>query len=184
MSREVLFLTGNPIKIKTAEKAMSSFGIKVRPIKIDIPEIQADTSAEVAKFAVSAAITQLRTPVMCEDHTFHIDALNGFPGPYMTHVEKQLSEDQLLDIMRNEANRKSRFELSLAYSDEQGNIQVFTHQVPTLIAESARGNLSKGWNRVITLTDDKRTLAEYPYDDRIHLHTQNYIYLAQFLLSM
>jgi inosine/xanthosine triphosphate pyrophosphatase family protein len=102
----------------------------------------------------------------------------------MAHVEKQISEDRLLDMMRNEKNRNSRFELSLAYSDEQGNVQEFTHRVPTLISKDARGNLSRGWNRVITLVDDDRTLAEYPYDDRIDLHTQNYIHLAQFLLSI
>jgi XTP/dITP diphosphohydrolase len=184
MSREILFLTSNPIKIKTAERALGSFGIKVKPIKIEVPEIQADTSAEVARFAVLAAIAQLGAPVIREDHAFHIDTLNGFPGPYMAHVEKQISEDRLLDMMRNEKNRNSRFELSLAYSDEQGNVQEFTHRVPTLISKDARGNLSRGWNRVITLVDDDRTLAEYPYDDRIDLHTQNYIYLAQFLLSI
>jgi inosine/xanthosine triphosphate pyrophosphatase family protein len=39
MSREILFLTSNPIKIKTAERALGSFGIKVKPIKIEVPEI-------------------------------------------------------------------------------------------------------------------------------------------------
>ncbi|MBU0978383.1 hypothetical protein KKF92_00985 [Patescibacteria group bacterium] len=184
MKDEILFLTENPIKIRTAEKALGSFGIKVRPIRLNVPEIQAETSAEVARFAVLVAIAQLGAPVMREDHAFHIDALNGFPGPYMAHVEKQISEDKLLDMMRDQEDRSSRFELALAYADEDGNIREFVHCVPTKIAKSAKGNLLKGWNRVITLIDDDRTLAEYPYDDRIDLHTANYIHLAQFLLSI
>jgi len=184
MKNKILFLTGNPIKIKTAEKALKPFGIQVKPIRLEVPEIQANTSAEISRFAVLAAIAQLGAPVMREDHAFHIDVLNGFPGPYMAHVEKQITEDQLLDMMRGKDDRNSRFELALAYADEDGNIQEFVHRVPTLIARNARGNISKGWNRVITLVDDDRTLAEYPYDDRIDLHTANYIHLAQFLLSI
>lgn len=185
--KEILFLTENHIKIKTAQKIFSPLGIDVKPIKLDIPEIQARTSAQISRFAVLAAINQLREiaelepPVMREDHSFHIEALNGFPGPYMANIEKQISETQLLDMMRDKKNRASRFELALAYGDKDGNIQEFVHRVHTRIAKRAKGSLSKGWNRVITMIDDKRTLAEYPYEDRIDLHTANYIRLAQFL---
>ncbi len=48
--KKVTYVTGNWSKILSAKQILEPLGIKVDNIKMDTPEIQADTVEEVAKY--------------------------------------------------------------------------------------------------------------------------------------
>lgn len=71
----IYLMTKNPGKIAAAQSVFSKYDIEVRSLDFDIPEIQADTSIEIAKYAVERAYEKFKEPVIREDHSLFIDEI-------------------------------------------------------------------------------------------------------------
>jgi non-canonical purine NTP pyrophosphatase (RdgB/HAM1 family) len=178
------FLTGNKFKVETAKLALSPFDIEVVPVTLNIPEIQADTNVEIARHSVLVATKMLGKPVMREDHGFYLTAFPGWPGPYMAHTEKIIAPEDTLQLLHGK-DRSGYFEMALAYATPEGGLIEFSYRLPTTIAETTRpGSKDFGWDSIIRLGDENRTLSEYPPEERYQFFTQNYIQLARKLLSL
>lgn len=95
--KQVHLLTGNPDKIKAANLIFNKHDIEALPLELDIPEIQTNTSVEIARYMVEQAYKTTGKPTLREDHSFYIKEL-GFPGPFMTYADKAISPEQLLKI--------------------------------------------------------------------------------------
>lgn len=173
----VYLLTGNPGKIAAANAVFNRYGIEVEPLKLDIPEIQADNSKEIATAAAIEAHRQTRKAVIREDHSFYIDAL-GMPGPFMAYIDKVISVDQLMKILDTLPSREGHFELAATYVDETGTAHEFSYSVPVVFSQEARGDESMRWERIIQFADDSRTFAEYPESERAGYWTRNYEAIA------
>ena len=179
---KVIFVTRNPGKIAAAEKAFSGSGIElIRPDR-DYPEIQADTSVEIARYTAMAAASELGLPAIREDHSLIINALGDrIPGPYMAYFDKRVSANRLLTLLEDSLDREGYFEVATVYAQPDGDTVEYVFQVPITIAHTQRGELQSGWNRVIKLRGDTRTLAEYPETDRSDIWTRNYQKIVAFL---
>ncbi len=178
--KHVYILTGNTDKIKAANHIFHKFEIEVLPLELDIPEIQASTSAEIARHAVEQAYKLTDKPVIREDHSFYITELH-FPGPFMAYADKSISAEQLLKIVDTLESRKAYFELAAAYADNQGQVHEFSYQVPIVISSKIRGNDQLGWERLMMLPGDTRTFAEPGGADRTSLWARNYEAIAQLI---
>lgn len=176
----VYLLTGNPGKIAAANAVFNQFDIEVEPLKLDIPEIQADNSKEIATTAALEAHRQTGKAVIREDHSFYIDAL-GMPGPFMAYIDKTVSVEQLLKIIDTLPNREGHFELAATYVDEAGAVHEFSYSVPVVFSEEARGDENMRWERIIQFADDQRTFAEYPESERAGYWTKNYEAIAEII---
>lgn len=173
----VYLLTGNPGKIAAANVVFNQFNITVEPLRLDIPEIQADSSKEIATAAALEAHRQTGKAVIREDHSFYINAL-GMPGPFMAYIDKAISVEQLLRIIDTLPNREGHFELAATYVDESGTAHEFSYSVPVFFSKEARGDESMRWERIIHFADDQRTFAEYPESERANYWTKNYEAIA------
>lgn len=189
---KITLLTGNHFKIETAQLALEPFGIKVEGYKTEIPEIQDDLVSEIAYHTAAAEAKSLNKPVMREDHGFAIEALNGFPGPYMAFVEKTLNPQQVLNLMENEKNRNATFELGLTYIDP---IKKVTHelltkvkcQILTEIKTNEKLDKDKsydpGWSTIIAFRNEDRSWAQFPYQERMKAFTTNFRTLGEKLTN-
>lgn len=106
MTQEIYFITGNSLKVDIANSVLESYGIKLKQLQIDAPEIQATTSDEVAKFAAEYVANKTGKTVIKSDVSYHIKALNGFPGPYIKYINKWLNSQQLLRMVEKEKDRE------------------------------------------------------------------------------
>src|ERR1700722_7912180 len=97
-------LTGNEGKVKAANLIFGKYGIEVKSLGLDIPEIQASSSGEIAKAAALEAHKLTGKAVIREDHSFYITEL-GFPGPFMAYADKTISPEQLLAIVNTLTSR-------------------------------------------------------------------------------
>lgn len=70
---------------------------------------------------------------------------------------------------------------TLVYAKPDGSFKEFVYQVPITISLEERGELQKGWARVLMLENDKRTFAEYPEQERVSAWNKNYQDIAIFL---
>ena len=81
----IIFATSNSGKVATLERWCRVAGLDadIAQSALDLIEPQADTAEEVAQVKARQAYEQLRQPVLVDDSSFHIAALNGFPGAYI-----------------------------------------------------------------------------------------------------
>lgn len=180
--KQVYLLTGNLDKIKAANLIFNKCNVEVLPLELDIPEIQAKSSTEIARYMVNQAYKMTGKPTIREDHSFFIKEL-GFPGPFMAYVDKVISAEQLLKILATLKSRDGYFELGAAYVDKGGEVHEFSYKVPVVMSEEARGNERLRWERLMMFPGDTKTFAELDADDRLNVWTKNYVAIAKLIQS-
>lgn len=173
-------ITKNPGKKLAIRKAFEDYEFDINFIEKNYPEIQGETSLEIARFTALQAAKELNIPVIREDHSLFINAL-GIPGPYSNYIEKKISSKKLLEILKNKKNRSGYFEVATVYAEPNGFTKEYTFKVSIDIASKEKGELQKGWARIIKLKNEKRTLAEYPEKERLEIWNKNYKLIAQWL---
>lgn len=163
-----------------AQSVFNGGDIELLSVTKDYPEIQADTSLEIARYTALMAASDLQAPAIREDHSLFINALDA-PGPYANFFEKKVDVARLLKILKSFEDRTGFFEVATVYAEPSGFVKEFIFQVPIFFATEERGSLQGGWSRIITLKGETRTLAEYPETDRIELWSKNYKAIDDFI---
>jgi non-canonical purine NTP pyrophosphatase (RdgB/HAM1 family) len=177
----VNILTKNPGKILAAKEVFKLYNIEVNQIEKNFPEIQAETSLEIARATAIQTAKELGIPIIREDHSLFINALN-IPGPYINYIEKRLPVEKLLEILENETDRTGYFEIASVYAEPNGFVLENTYKVPIHFAKKI--NLPDphgGWNGVICLGNEEKALTEYPKEERLDVWGKNFIAIAEFL---
>lgn len=172
MTREVYLLTGNPDKVKSAEKAFENTNIELKQLDEDYPEIQASSSLEVAKHTVEQAMEEYDKPIIREDHSVYLDAIPGFPGPYMSYFDKNIPAEKLLEILDGE-ERTGYFEIGAVLGLPNGEVKEYEFRVPIEISDEIRGD-ERNWDRLMMLEGENETFAESSGESRLGIWNQNY----------
>lgn len=127
--------------------------------ELDIPEIQASSTEEVALDKADRVFKQIKEPLLVSDHGWLIKALNGFPGPYMKFVNSWLEPKDFLALMEHHENREVILRQDLIYIDAN-TIKAFTYDLIGYVLREAKGNLGTNWDKVVCLTKDDKSIAE------------------------
>lgn len=171
---DIYLVTQNTGKLMAAQATFNESEVHLLPVEKDYPEIQADSSAEIAEHTSIQVAQELGKPALREDHSICLTAINGAPGPYMAYFGKRLSETDLLRLYDNIKDRSGYFEVATALAFPDGKLLKSNFRVNFTLASEPRGDLQTGWNRIIILEGETRTLAEYPENERIHIWNQGY----------
>ena len=182
MIKSLYLITQNPGKLKAARSVFDKYHISILPVEKDYPEIQADSSLEIARFTAISVAKELNSPVIREDHSLFINAL-GVPGPYMNSFEKKISAERLLEILKIFNDYTGYFEVATVYAEPDGKIFEFTFRVPMTFGTEVKGTNSKGWNGLIRLNNEPRAITEYPEEERLDIWNQGYEAVAQYINS-
>ncbi len=182
MVKEIYLLTKNKGKLLAAKNIFSKFGIEVKNIEKNFPEIQADSSLEIAKYSAEEATKEFKVPVVREDHSLFINALNGFPGPYTSYFDKTMPAEKLLELMRNIKDRSGYFEIAAAYAKASGEVKTFIFKVPIKISDKIQGN-ERNWDRIIMFPESTRTFAEMTEEENVDIWDKNYIAIGEEILK-
>jgi XTP/dITP diphosphohydrolase len=143
---KVNFVTGNKLKFDIAQAffAPLSDNFKLYQLTIDVPEIQADTVQEVAIFSAQEAVRMVGEPCIVSDAGLMIEALNGFPGPFLKYVNTWLGIEGYLNLLAGIDNRRAYFEDTLAVAFPDGAVKTFTRREYGILAEMAEES-RPGW---------------------------------------
>jgi inosine/xanthosine triphosphate pyrophosphatase family protein len=101
----IYFATGNSQKIKMAQALLKDTAIDLRPVELDIDEIQAKDPEIIVRDKAQRAYDKLKMPVIVSDDTWHIKALNGFPGAYMKSINYWFTPDDFMRLMHGIEDR-------------------------------------------------------------------------------
>jgi len=162
------FATSNIHKFQEAKKVLAEYDIAAAMIKMNLLEIQDDDIQNIAKASVRDAVKKCRLPVIVEDAGLFIKALNGFPGPYSSYVNRTIGVDGILKLMRNIKDRNAYFLSVIAFSDpNKEEIIFFLGKVEGSIAYEARGESGFGFDPVfIPIEGNGRTFAEMSTEEK------------------
>jgi len=179
MNSTIFLITRNKGKYLVAKDAFEKLGLNLKRTDSSFPEIQADSSMEIAKKMAKQMHAKLGNWVIREDHSLYLDKLN-FPGPYTNYFNKNINEDNLLRIINSINSTSGKMVLS-AVLVGNGVCKEFEYSVPIQFSKTPKGDLSIGWDRVLMLKGDKRTFAEYPQSERIKAWQSNFDKIAKYL---
>ncbi len=153
------FVTGNTYKVNAARIVLDPFGITFEVINLPLIEIQSSNSEEIAVHKAKQAYELLKEPIIIKDDSWHIDALHGFPGPYMKYVNEWFRVADYQNLLRTKRNKKVIFTETLCYHDNQLT-KTFKGDSVGRILETPKGTASHPFMRLVTFRKDGLTMAE------------------------
>lgn len=117
------------------------------------------------------AYEQLQQPLIVEDSSFHIEALGGFPGPYIKYTVETIGAPGIIDLMNGRENRQAYFMSAIMYIDEKGEFHEFSSldvkgeilnyideaDHPEALSDLWKIFVPEGWNRPLS----RMNRAEY-----------------------
>ena len=172
----VKIATSNKERFLSFAKAIAKFGLVAEQVKLKLDEIQSDDLEQIAIRKGMGAAKQLGTLCVVEDTEFRINALNGFPGPFMRYAQEQLNEEKLLALLKDEKDRKCVSRNILVYAEPNGFTKTFECLVEFEILEKGKGKyLRKNWDGLLMLKETGKTLAEYESPGPIEPWSKGYL---------
>ena len=102
----------------------------------------------------------------------------------MNYIEKKVSADTISKIIDSTGNNRGWFEVATVYAEPNGNTFEYTFKVPMTFGKESKGDNPRGWNGLIRLHDESRSITEYPEEDRLHIWNEGYEAVAKYLKSI
>lgn len=170
MDDGIIYVTGNVEKFDIGYATCRTRGVQLVQRKVEIDEIQSDDGEVIIGDKVRRAFEHFQKPLVVNDVSWEIPALNGFPGPYMKFAARWFSADDWLNLMKPYEDRRIRLIDLIAYQDKEG-CKVFRSEYTGNFLVSARGDYGNSLQKVLTMPgDDGRSIAEV-YDHQKVRHT-------------
>lgn len=155
-------VTGNENKWREAERILGS---ALDRTSLDLPEIQAAHTREVAIEKAKVAYATLRRPVVVEDAGLELAALGGFPGPFVKFWEQLGGLGSICRALDGAATRAASAVCVLALCGPDGLV-VVEGRIDGAIAQAPRGSNGFGWDAIFVPEGDSRTFAEMRADEK------------------
>jgi len=162
---KILFITGNPNKLKEAKEIMS----EIEGCEIDLQEIQELDTKKIIEEKLNEAIKQKpRTELIVEDQSLTIDGMNGLPGPLIKWFIKDLGVDGLYKLALKMGNQKVLAKTTIGYCDNVGSTHFFEATIKGKIV-SPRGDDGWDWDLIFQPEGYNKTFAEMTMEQKNEL---------------
>lgn len=155
---EVAIVTSNPHKVRETRKIAEPFGIELKHVDLDVPEVRG-TLQDVVQDKARRSFAEAGEPVICDDSGFFIDALDSFPGPFSAFVFKRLGCEGILKLMRGEKERGAEFRCAAAYHDGK-RMLVRLGIVRGTVTREPAGSGGFGYDPIFQPDGHRKTFAE------------------------
>lgn len=159
---KITMVTSNTNKVREVAEFFGGF-LDVAHVPLEIPELRSDDVEVISRQKAQYAYDHLLTPLIVDDTSFSIDALNGFPGPYAAYVLHSIGNTGILKLMKDEDDRNAHFTTAIAFADDQG-IRHFSGTIHGKIITVPRGSGGFGYDPIFEV--DGKTLAELPLEEK------------------
>ena len=157
-----VLVTGNEGKWIEAQRIL---GAPLERVALDLPEIQAPTTREVALEKAKAAFAILGKPVIVEDAGVELVALGSFPGPFIKFWEKLGGLESICRAVDGFSDRGAAAVCVLGVCDASGS-RVVEGRVTGTISEHPRGKNGFGWDAIFVPTGGHRTFGEMTSEEK------------------
>jgi len=171
--KELLFITGNAHKFESAKRSIGSSELTLLQKKLDLPEIQSKEVEEVASFSAKLAVQELGVPLIVGDVGYYIEALGGFPGPFVKYINDWLTAEDILQLMIGKENRKVVIKEALAFCAPGIEPVVFVNERICTLANKAGKTDWAPINEILIPEGFDRVESEIPRETMLAYHEAN-----------
>ncbi|MCR8643292.1 hypothetical protein NV379_11525 [Paenibacillus sp. N1-5-1-14] len=158
---ELTYVTSNAAKFEIATTVLSETSIQLNQSHLDIPEIQSMDVNEIARFSSIWARDKLGESVVVTDVGLYINALNGFPGPFVKYANNWLTAEQVIKLLEDKEDRTVYIKESLAYCPVDSEPQIFQREIKGSLATELTANKGSVMDRLV-IPDNNPLLADIP----------------------
>ncbi|GFW70354.1 inosine triphosphate pyrophosphatase [Trichonephila clavipes] len=182
-SSDIHFVSGNPNKICEADSIMKEHKIKVKYMKIDLPEYQGVPNF-IAEAKCKHAASVIKTPVIIEDTGLFFNALGGLPGPYIKWFLEKIGPEGLYKLLAGFEDKSASAICTMAFTEgAQKEVRLF-HGVTKGTIVPPRGDQGFGWDSCFLPEGYDKTYAELSCDEKNRIsHRQKALILLKDFLS-
>jgi len=124
--KDIIFVTGSEYKFDVAKKTLAGSDFELIQQELETPEIQSMDVAEVASYSAKWTSEKLQKTAAVTDAGCYISALNGFPGPFIKWVNKWISAEDFLNLMKGKDDRSVEVRACLGYCEPGAEPVIFT----------------------------------------------------------
>jgi XTP/dITP diphosphohydrolase len=169
---KLYFITSNAHKYTEAGNKLKSHGIETDQLKLNYPEIQADTNEEIMSFGIKWIIehylSKIDRPFFIEDAGLFVHSLNNFPGVYSKYVYITIGLEGILDLLSNklsEEDRAAHFKACIGYfdptnSDNDNQPTILKGICNGVISHEIRGSRGFGYDPIFIPAGADLTFGE------------------------
>jgi inosine triphosphate pyrophosphatase len=158
--QEVFFVTGNIHKLREVEAILGT----MRHVDLDLPELQELEPRKVVIAKAQAALGQGYSPVLIEDTSLSLTALNGLPGPLIKWFLKALGGEGVYQLAasKQDCSAEVRTIFGLALGP-----QTFIYGEGAVQGEvvSPRGS-GFGWDSIFQPQGSAKTMGEMTPEEK------------------
>ncbi len=154
---DLVVVTSNKDKLAEINEIL---GTNHQVSKIDIPEIQSLDLDEVITSKAKSAYKKLNKPVMVEDISFEIEALNGLPGTFVKFFLSRLGTEATVKLV-GKSKTDTRVTAAVAIYDGK-NLKIFKGTVLGTLSSKNRGAGGFGFDKVFIPNGHTKTYAQMP----------------------
>ncbi|MCA9486304.1 non-canonical purine NTP pyrophosphatase [Candidatus Woesearchaeota archaeon] len=166
MKKTLTLVTGNENKRREFEMLLYNFQVEMKAL--DLEEVQSLDTEYIAKEKAKKAYSLLQKPVIVEDVSAHLDALEGLPGPFIKYFEKKLGDTALLRLLGEEKNRAAFIRCTCVYFDGE-SLLVSVAEMKGHISREKRGEDGWGFDVCFIPEGQEKTLAEMGREEKINI---------------
>lgn len=164
----VYFISGNENKKKETEAIFKEFGLnhELKFICMDLQEIQGSPKEIIeakCKEAIKQNNTLAREEFFIEDTSLYLDALHGFPGPYIKYFER-IGLENIFKIVDKLGNSGAKAVSMVGYY-KNGNINIVSGETVGTIVEYKNGH-NFGFDPIFKPHGEKITFSEMKREDK------------------
>ena len=157
----IYFITGNKNKLEEVRAILP----EAEQLDIDLPEIQGIDAKEILKAKLLEAQKRKEGPLMVEDTSLYMEALQGLPGPLVKWFLKTVGNNGLSEIAQKLGNDRAEAKTIVGYAQGAGQMHFFEGAIKGRIV-SPRGDNAFGWDPIFMPEGYDKTFAEMSKEEK------------------
>lgn len=159
--KDLVVVTSNENKLKEINEILGTHH-KVSPI--DIPEIQSLSLDKIITHKAKAAFRKIKRPVLVEDVSLEIKALNGLPGPFVKFFLATVGTEGTVKLL-GEKPTDTKATAAVAIYDGK-NLKIFKGEVEGMLSKKDRGLSGFGFDKIFVPKGYKKTYAQMSPEEK------------------
>lgn len=136
---QITFVTGNEKKRREVAAILGVSDLK--STKMDLPELQSMDLEEIVRAKLQPAFKWVGGPVLVEDIAYELEAVGGFPGPFVKFWEKVGMHDGVLANIEKTGKDGAKILAAVGYKDAENEFVVIESLAGKHVAKSS----GEGW---------------------------------------
>lgn len=159
--KPLFFLTSNQDKLREVRALLPH----VQGIELDLPEIQELDVQKILATKLAEAQKYHPGPLMVEDTSLFLEAMNGLPGPLVRWFLQAIGSEGIFRLTTLSQNTRATAQTIIGYAAKDDRVHFFAGALSGILVPP-RGNQGFGWDAIFQPDGQSKTFAEMTPEEK------------------